>query len=74
MKVFIYKCRPTSGYYGIGNLTICVTSLERVHMSQKNVVDLNRAGHDKSVKKYLAFEHKYLRSYDQFANLFQLPS
>ena len=31
-------------------------------------LDLNRTGHDKSVKKKLTFWHKYLRSYGRFTN------
>ena len=50
----------------------CVASLQKgPHVAIIKIeifVDLNRAGHNKSVKKKLAFWHKYLRSYGRFTN------
>ena len=40
----------------------------RKNKKNKIFVDLNRAGHDKSVEKKLAFSHKYLQSYGRFTN------
>ena len=51
---------------------ICVSSLQKGPHVAKIInaifVDLNRAGHDKSVGKKLSFLHKYLRSYGRFTN------
>ena len=51
---------------------ICVDSLQKgPHVAKiKNeiFIDLNRAGHDRSVEKKIAFWHKYLRSYGRFTN------